>query len=93
MPAQNKYLSTRGQRAIKICTALVGAYLLTSGFHLFLTTLPQTREVFTILSGISFFVVWASLMVLVFLFKQAWKATMVYLALSLVFYAFTWFIL
>jgi hypothetical protein len=93
MPAQSKYLSTKGERAIKLCTAVLGGYLVSAGFHLFLTALPQTRGLFIILSGITFFVVWGGLMVTVFFFKRAWKGALVYWVLSLLFFALTWLIL
>jgi len=90
MPANSKYLTTKGQRAVKIVTAIVGGYLLSATFHLFLAVFPATRDTVIILSSFSFFLVWGGLMVVVFLAKNAWNALGLFLALTVVFGGAFW---
>lgn len=90
MPAQTKYLSSRGQRALKIMAAILGAYLVSASFHLMLGVMPFAREIVVVLSGISFFMVWAGLMVVGFLARNGWKLWALYLALTLIFGTITW---
>lgn len=90
MPAQTRYLSSRGQRALKITAALLGAYLVSASFHLMLGVLPFGREIVIVLSGISFFIVWTGLMVMGFLARNGWRLWGLYLALTLVFGGITW---
>lgn len=90
MPANSKYLTTKGQRAVKIVTAIVGGYLLSATFHLFLAVFPVTRDTVIILSSFSFFLVWGGLMVVVFLAKNAWNALGLFLALTVVFGGAFW---
>ncbi|WP_367914670.1 hypothetical protein [Leadbetterella sp. DM7] len=90
MPANSKYLTTKGQRAVKIVTALLGGYLLSASFHLFLAVFPATRDVVIILSSFSFFLVWGGLMIVVFLARNAWNALGLFLALTVIFGSAFW---
>ncbi len=90
MPAQTKYLSSRGQRALKITAAVLGAYLVSASFHLMLGAMPFAREIIVVLSGVSFFIIWAGLMVAGFLVRNGWKLWGIYLLLTLIFGAGTW---
>lgn len=92
MPAQTRYLSSRGQRALKITAAILGGYLVSASFHLMLGALPFGREVVVVLSGISFFMVWTGLMVMGFLVRNGWKLWGIYLVLTLIFAGVTWII-
>ncbi len=92
MPANSKYLTTRGQRAVKIITGLVGGYLVSATFHLFLASFPATRDAVIILSSFSFFIVWAGLLLLVFLAGNAWNALLLYLLLTLTFGGAFWYL-
>ncbi len=90
MPAQTKYLSSRGQRALKITAAILGGYLVSASFHLMLGVMPFAREIVVVLSGISFFLLWAGLMVTGFLVRNGWKLWGLYLVLTLFFGGITW---
>lgn len=90
MPANSKYLTTKGQRAVKIVTALLGGYLLSASFHLFLAVFPATRDVVIILSSFSFFLVWGGLMIVVFLARNAWNALGLFLVLTVIFGSAFW---
>jgi len=92
MPANSKYLTTGGQRAVKITTGIVGGYLVSASFHLFMASFPPTRDAVIILSSFSFFIVWAGLILLVFLAKNAWNAVLLYLLLTLVFGGAFWYL-
>ena len=90
MPAHSKYLTTKGQRAVKIVTAIVGGYFLSATFHLFLAVFPATRDTVIILSSFSFFLVWGGLMVAVFLVRNAWNALGLFIALTVLFGGAFW---
>ncbi len=92
MPAQSKYLTTGGQRAVKIITGILGGYLLSASFHLLMASFPAIRDVVIILSSFSFFIIWAGLLLLAFLAKNAWNALFLYLVLSLVFGGAFWYL-
>lgn len=90
MPAQTKYLSSKPQRALKIVTALLGGYLVSASFHLMIGVISVAREGIVVLSGISFFLVWAGLMVVAFLARSGGKIGAFYLLLTLIFGGITW---
>jgi hypothetical protein len=92
MPANIKYLSSAVERALKISAAIVGGYLVSASFHLMVGTVPFSREIIVVLSGVSFFLVWGGLMILAFLAHKGWKIWCIYLALTLAFGAITWFL-
>ncbi len=92
MPANSKYLTTKGQRAVKIITGIIGGYLVSASFHLFMALLPATRDAVIILSSFSFFIAWAVLLLLVFLARNAWNALWLYLALTLIFGGAFWYL-
>lgn len=85
MPANQKYLSSKGQRALKITAALIGGYLASGSFHLMLSSVKPAREVIILTSSFTFFMVWGGLMVLTFLARNGWKIWGFYLALTLIF--------
>lgn len=87
MPANRKYLSPPGQRALKITAGLIGGYCLAISFHLALSiVLPYRKEVF-LTGSYSIFILWTALMVIAFLVRSGWLAWAVYLALTLAFTA------
>ena len=92
MPANSKYLTTKGQRAVKIITGIIGGYLVSATFHLFMASFPATRDIVIILSSFSFFIVWAALLLFVFLARNAWNALFLYLVLTLVFGGAFWYL-
>ncbi|MFT4092532.1 MAG: hypothetical protein QM640_02745 [Niabella sp.] len=84
MPANKKYLSTTGQRILKISAAFIGGYLVTLSFHLFLMTFLNKKAV--IVTGFfSIFIIWCVLMMLAFLSKNGWKIWGWYLLLTILF--------
>jgi hypothetical protein len=85
MPANQKYLSSKGQRALKITAALIGGYLVSGSFHVMLSSVKSAHEVIILTSSFTFFIVWGGLMVLTFLARNGWKIWGLYLVLTLIF--------
>ncbi|RYY54047.1 MAG: hypothetical protein EOO09_15815 [Chitinophagaceae bacterium] len=84
MPANKKYLSTPGQRVLKISAALPGGYMVTTSFHLFLMAFTSPGPVILTMN-FSTWLLWAGLMILAFLAKNGWKIWGWYLIATLVF--------
>ena len=73
MPANKKYLSSPGQRWLKITAAIIGGYLVTMLFHNAIGILLTNKGALALTSAFSAFFMWAGLMVLAFLSKNGWK--------------------
>ncbi|ATL46421.1 hypothetical protein COR50_04100 [Chitinophaga caeni] len=86
MPANKKYLSSPGQRVLKVTAALFGGYLVSLSFHQLLMTFLDKKTV-VITSFFSMYILWAILMILAFLAKNGWKIWATYILLSLLFCA------
>ncbi len=86
MPANKKYLSSPGQRVLKVSAALLGGYMVTSGFHLFLLLFLEKKPLLVTMY-FSTYILWAVLMVFAFLAKNGWKIWIWYLLISLFFFA------
>ncbi len=87
MPANIKYLSSGGQRALKISGGILGGYFVSASFHLMIACFPAVREYAIVISGMTFFLLWAGLMVAGFLFGNGWKLWGAYGLLTLLFTA------
>lgn len=87
MPAKKVYLTSPGQRAIKIVTSILGGYFLSITFHVWLGVLLPTngRNIVLLTSTFTLFFLWGVLMILPFLAKSAWKILGLYMLLILVF--------
>lgn len=85
MPAKQKYLSSPGQRALKISAGLVGGYLLSTTLHLLLALLPGIGFNFLISGTFSGFLLWVVFIILAFLARNGWVIWAIYLLLSFIF--------
>lgn len=85
MPANPKYLSSPGQRVLKISAGTIGGYLLSGTLHLAMAHIPNIGFNLLITGTFTVFVLWALLMVLAFLSKNGWLVWATYLGLSTVF--------
>ncbi|WP_262250174.1 hypothetical protein [Parapedobacter soli] len=85
MPANKKYLSSPGQRFLKITAGFVGGYFVMLSLHLLLTRIFRQEHV-VITAFITGYILWAVLLLLAFLSKSGWKIWGVYLVLSGIFY-------
>ncbi len=85
MPAKKKYLTkSPWVRLSKILAGTVGGYTVMFSFHLMLTKLfPQENVIAT--SFFSGYLLWATLLLIAFLAKNAWKVWAAYAILTLVF--------
>lgn len=91
MPANPKYLTkSNWQRFATISAAFLGGYMLTMTFHIALASWLH-RPNMIITSTYSGFIVWSVLMILAFLSKNGWKIWGIYLLLTLLFCAATYF--
>ncbi|MCA5006265.1 hypothetical protein [Sphingobacterium bovistauri] len=85
MPANKKYLSSPGQRFLKITAGTIGGYLVMINFHLLLSCMIEKKYVI-ITSFITGYILWAILLLVAFLAKNGWKIWGVYLLLAVLFY-------
>lgn len=85
MPANPKYLNkSPWQSFAKISSGIVGGYLVTSLFHMCLALwLPNAKEVL-ITSVYTVFMLWITLLIGSFLFKNGWKAWGFYVIISII---------
>ncbi|MEM1327754.1 MAG: hypothetical protein AAGI23_17465 [Bacteroidota bacterium] len=79
MPAKQQYLSSTGQRALKVSAGILGGFLLASALHLVIGALAKDKSIIIMTSAFSTFFVWIFLMIMAFTFKSGWKAWGVYL--------------
>lgn len=89
MPANPKYLNKSSwQSFAKISSGILGGYLVTALFHMCLALwLPNSKEVL-ITSVYTFFILWVTLQIIPFLFKNGWKVWGLYLIISLILFGF-----
>lgn len=87
MPANLKYLSVSGwERFGRFTAGFIGGYLLTIAFHLALGAWLNTVNV-VISSTYTGFILWTVLFILAYISKKVWKVWLLYLGLSLLFFA------
>ncbi|CAL2103920.1 conserved membrane protein of unknown function [Tenacibaculum sp. 190130A14a] len=89
MPANPKHLSkSPSQQFAKISAGIIGGYIVTALFHMCLALwLPNPKEVL-ITSIYTTFILWCTLLIIPFLFKNGWKAWGLYIAISIVLFGF-----
>ncbi len=79
MPANTKYLSSGGQRFLKISAGILGGFIVTILFHNAIGSMLEFKGGLIITTGYTSFVLWATLMVIAFMFKNGWKIWGIYL--------------
>lgn len=85
MPANRKYLSSNGQRFLKISAGVLGGFLVMIFFHNAIGVLLKEKAGLIITTTYTSFIMWALLMVFAFLSKNGWKVWGIYLLLTAVF--------
>ncbi|MBE7659402.1 hypothetical protein [Tenacibaculum finnmarkense] len=92
MPANTKYLTTSAwQKAIKIISGILGGYIISALLHLALTLfLPYQKELL-ITSIYTLFIIWVTLIIVPFLFKNAWKVFLLYSLVILVLFSIVYY--
>ncbi|ALJ06343.1 hypothetical protein APS56_14880 [Pseudalgibacter alginicilyticus] len=80
MPANTKYLNkSPWQQFAKITAGIFGGYLISALLHMCLSLwLPNSKNIL-ISSIFTLFIVWCALLIVPFLFKNGWKAWLLYL--------------
>ncbi|MEM6804724.1 MAG: hypothetical protein AAF696_25225 [Bacteroidota bacterium] len=87
MPAKQKYLSSPGQRFLKITAGLIGGFMITILFHNSIGSLMANKGALIITSAFSSFIVWAFLLLFAFMAKNGWKIWGIYILIMLGFTA------
>lgn len=85
MPANQKHLSSPGQRILKTTAGILGGFLVTIFFHNALGSLLEQKGALIITTAYTSFILWAALLVIAFLSKNGWKVWGIYLLLTLIF--------
>ncbi|MEM8940340.1 MAG: hypothetical protein AAGC64_13450 [Bacteroidota bacterium] len=87
MPANPKYLTkSKSQRFAKTSAAIVGSLLVTGGSMLAISVWFELPKTVYMTYAYGFFLVWCTLMLLAFLFKNGWKCWLIYGTLSVIFF-------
>ncbi len=79
MPANQKYLSSTGQRWLKITAGIIGGYLVTMLLHNAIGIHLTNKGGIALTSAFSAFFMWVGLMVWAFMSKSGWKIWGIYL--------------
>ncbi|MEM1217529.1 MAG: hypothetical protein AAGH79_01380 [Bacteroidota bacterium] len=79
MPAQKKYLSSPGQRWLKVSAAILGGYFVAVLLQIALGAHVQRQDVVIITSAYLSFFLWVLFMIIPFTFRNGWKAWGFYL--------------
>lgn len=81
MPANKKYLSSPGQRWLKITAGFFGGYAVMLSLFAVLSLWVGRQN--ALVSGVFFgYILWAILLVLAFVAKSGWKVWGIYLGIS-----------
>lgn len=87
MPANTKYLNkSPWQQFAKISAGILGGYLIAALLHMSLPLWLANPKNVLITSIITLFIVWGALLIVPFLFKNGWKAWLLYLILIAILY-------
>jgi hypothetical protein len=79
MPAKKEYLTTKGQRALKITAGLIGGYFLAVAFQMMISVLVPYRTEVILTGAFSVFLLWVALMIIAFLARSGWVIWGIYL--------------
>jgi hypothetical protein len=79
MPAKKEYLTTGGQRALKITAGLIGGYFLAVAFQMMISVLFPYRTEVILTGAFSVFMLWVALMLVAFLSRSGWAIWGIYL--------------
>lgn len=80
MPAKKEYLTSKGQRALKITAGLIGGYCLAITFQMMIATIIPYQTAVILTGAFSVFICWVALMVIAFLARNGWVIWGIYLA-------------
>ena len=80
MPAKKEYLTTGGQRALKITAGLIGGYCLSVAIQMLFSVLVPNRTAVILTGAFSVFMLWVAFMILAFLARNGWVIWGIYLS-------------
>jgi len=85
MPANPKYLNkSPWHQFAKISAGIIGGYIISALFHMCLPLwLPSSKNIL-ISSIFTLFIVWCACLIIPFLFKNGWKAWLLYIILIII---------
>ena len=92
MPAKKEYLTTRGQRALKITAGLLGGYFVSLTLHLALAAVVPFKSDVMMTATFTLFIVWVALMLVAFMARNGWKIWGLYLLVTAVLSAIIYFL-
>ncbi|WP_299680543.1 hypothetical protein [uncultured Tenacibaculum sp.] len=80
MPANRKYLTTSfWHKGTKIVSGILGGYIITALLHMIVAlVLPFHKEIL-ITSIFTMFIIWGTLLIIPFLFKNGFKSLLMYM--------------
>ncbi|MEM9836956.1 MAG: hypothetical protein AAF828_10660 [Bacteroidota bacterium] len=81
MPAQKKYLSTRGQRWLKVSAAILGGYFVAMVLQVAVGVFIENKGPMLMTSAYLSFFLWVFFMIIPFTFRNGWKAWGFYLVI------------
>ncbi|MEM9259428.1 MAG: hypothetical protein AAGA62_07255 [Bacteroidota bacterium] len=84
MPAQKKYLSSRGQRWLKVSCAILGGYFVAMLLQIAIGVHFENKAPVLMTSAYMSFFLWVLFMIIPFIFKNGWKAWATYLLIIVV---------
>ncbi|WP_437918669.1 hypothetical protein [Sphingobacterium sp. LRF_L2] len=84
MPAKDKYLSSTGQRTLKITAGLFGGYMLSTAIHLAMARIPDLGLNLLVSGAFFGFLLWTIFMVVAFLATNGWRVWGYYILLTLI---------
>ncbi len=84
MPANKRYLSSRGERISKTLAGIMGGYIVTIALHLLVAVLWSAGPAWIQTTTYSAFLLWVTAMVIALLFNQSWKPWTLYGLVSIV---------
>ena len=84
MPAKKEYLTTKGQRALKITAGLIGGYFLAIAFQMMVSVLIPYRTEVILTGAFSVFIIWVALMIVAFMARSGWVIWGIYLFSALI---------
>ena len=91
MPANKAYLNhDKTHRIVKLTAAFLGSFLVSASSMLAIATWASRPEIVFMTYNYVLILIWCGLMLLAFLFKNAWKCWLWYGLLTLIFVILFW---
>lgn len=87
MPANPKYLNkSPWQQFAKLSAGILGGYIISSLLHMVLALFIFPHKIVIATSIVTLFIVWCTLLIIPYLFKNGWKVWGIYLFIIIILY-------